>query len=189
MNYWIGQAFGIFATIAGVSVPVFKKKWQMLVMSLANNIFGALNLVFLNAIGSGIFLFAVAAVQAVVNLMHALHNTTGKTLEKIIFVILYLGLGFYGLFTGPNYVPGINAQNLIELLPIIAAVMNMCFVFSPGEKQARVFFILCNGMWMFYYIIIGSSAVLCSVISVATGLFALYKNRERKESKDARTSN
>ena len=181
MNYWIGQAFGIAATVAGVSVPVFKKKWQMLVMSLANNIFGALNLVFLDAIGSGIFLFGVAAVQAVVNIGHALRNTSGKTLEKVIFVILYLGLGFYGLFTGPNYVPGINAQNLIELLPIIAAVMNMCFVFSPGEKQARIFFILCNAMWMFYYIIIGSSAMLCSIISVGTGLFALYRNRDEKK--------
>ena len=157
MNYWIGQAFGIAATIAGVSVPVFKKKWQMLVLSLANNIFGALNLVFLDAIGSGIFLFAVAAVQALVNIGHSLRNTSGKTPEKIIFVILYLGLGFYGLFTGPNYVPGVNVQNLIELLPIIAAVMNMCFVFSPGEKQARIFFILCNAMWMFYYIIIAKS--------------------------------
>jgi len=181
MNYWIGQAFGIFATIAGVSVPVFKKKWQMLVMSLANNVFGALNLVFLNAIGSGIFLFAVAAVQAVVNIGHARRNTSSKAFEKILFVILYLGLGFYGLFTGPNYVPGVNAQNMIELLPIIAAVMNMCFVFSPGEKQARIFFVLCNGLWMCYYIIIGSSAVLGSVISVGTGLFALYQNREKKK--------
>lgn len=180
MNYWIGQAFGIVATIAGVSVPICKKKWQMLVMSIANNVFCALNLIFLDAIGSGIFLFAVATVQALVNLVHALRNTSGKALEKIVFVILYLGLGFYGLFTGPGYVPGINIRNMIELLPIIAAVMNMCFVFSPGEKQARIFFVLCNAMWMFYYIIIGSSTVLCSVISVATGLFALYKNREKK---------
>lgn len=181
MNYWIGQAFGIAATVAGVSIPVFKKKWQMLILSLANNIFGALNLVFLDAIGSGIFLFAVAAVQAIVNLGHALRNTGSKAFEKILFVVLYLGLGFYGLFTGPNYAPGINVQNLIELLPILAAVMNMCFVFSPGEKKARIFFILCNALWMVYYFIIGSSAVLCSVISVSTGLFALYKNREAKQ--------
>jgi len=180
MNYWIGQAFGIIATIAGVSIPVFKKKWQMLVLSIANNVFCALNLIFLDAIGSGIFLFAVATVQALVNLAHTLRNTGGKAFEKVIFAALYLGLGFYGLFTGPGYVPGINARNLLELLPIIAAMMNMCFVFSPGEKQARIFFILCNFLWMVYYIIIGSSTMLCSMISVATGLFALYKNRERK---------
>jgi len=152
------------------------------VLSIANNVFCALNLIFLDAIGSGIFLFAVATVQALVNLAHALRNTSGKILEKIIFVVLYLGLGFYGLFTGPGFVPGINIRNLIELLPIVAAVMNMCFVFSPGEKQARIFFVLCNALWMFYYIIIGSSTVLGSVISVGSGLFALYKNREEKNS-------
>ena len=62
MRYWIGQLFGIIATAAGISIPVFSKKWQMLVMSIANNVFCALNLIFLDRIGSGIFLFAVAKV-------------------------------------------------------------------------------------------------------------------------------
>ena len=180
MRYLIGQAFGILATAVGVAIPVFKKKWHMLVLSRGNNIFCALNLVFLDAIGSGIFLFAVATAQALINLLHSLRGTTGKAYEKIIFAALYLGLGFYGLFTGPNYVPGFNARNFLELLPIIAAMMNMCFVFSPGEKQARIFFVLCNFLWMLYYIIIGSSTVLGSAISVVTGVFALYKNREKK---------
>lgn len=180
MQYLIGQGFGILATIAGVILPIFNKKWQMLVMSIANNVFCALNLIFLDEIGSGIFLFAVATVQAVVNMVHALRNNDGKAFEKIIFAVLYLGLGFYGLFTGPSYVPGINARNLLELLPIAAAMMNMCFVSSRGEKQARIFFVLCNFLWMLYYIIIGSSTVLGAAFSVATGLFALYKNREKK---------
>lgn len=180
MRYWIGQAFGVIATIAGVLVPVFNKKWQMLIMSIANNVFCALNLIFLDRIGSGIFLFAVATVQALVNLVHDLKNTAGKSAEKIIFALLYLGLGFYGLITGPGYVPGINARNLLELLPIIAAMMNMLFVFSRSERMARVFFVACNGLWMLYYIIIGSSTMICSVISVITGLFALYKNRAKK---------
>ena len=179
MQYWIGQACGIIATIVGVSVPIFKKKWQMLVMSIANNIFCALNLIFLDRIGSGIFLFAVGAVQALVNLVHDLRKTQGALVEKLIFIALYLGLGFYGLVTGPGFVPAVNARNLLELLPIIAAVMNMCFVFSRTERTARIFFVACNGMWMIYYVIIGSSAMLCSLISVATGLITLYKNREK----------
>lgn len=180
MQYLIGQGFGILATVAGIILPIFSKKWQMLVMSIANNLFCALNLILLNEIGSGIFLFAVAIVQAVVNLVHALRNNGGKSYEKILFAVLYLGLGFYGLFTGPNYVPGINGRNLLELLPIAAAMMNMCFVSSRGEKQARIFFVLCNFLWMLYYIIIGSSTVLGAAFSVATGVFALYKNREKK---------
>ena len=178
MNYWIGQAFGIFATIAGVSVPVFKKKWQMLVMSLANNIFGALNLVFLNAIGSGIFLFAVAAVQAVVNLVHALHNTTGKTLEKIIFVILYLGLGFYGMSQTEGVAWALSWHNALELLPVVGALMLMLSVFARGEQQARVFLLL-NGMsWLVYTAVVGAAVFFSSVISVVSSAIALWKYRK-----------
>ena len=39
MNYWIGQGFGILATITDISIPQFKKKWQMLVANIAVNTF------------------------------------------------------------------------------------------------------------------------------------------------------
>lgn len=178
----IGQAFGILATIAGIALPVFKKKWQMLVMSICNNIFCGLNLIFLNEIGSGIFLFIVAAVQAIVNLIHALHDTESKLPEKIIFVALYLGLGFYGMFTSPNYIagPGFNIHNLQELLPIAGASMNMLFVFSRKEKTARLFFVLCNALWLIYNIMIGSSVLIGSAFSVITGLASLFGYEKKK---------
>lgn len=178
----IGQGFGILATIAGIALPVFKKKWQMLVMSIANNVFCGLNLVFLNEIGSGIFLFIVAAAQAIVNLIHALRDTDSRLFEKILFVVLYLGLGFYGMFTSPNYIagPGFNFRNLQELLPIVAAMMNMLFVFSKGEKTARIFFILCNALWLVYNSIIGSSVLIGSAFSVVTGLIALFGYGRKK---------
>jgi len=179
MKYWIGQLFGLIATAAGISVPVFDKKWQMLMMSIVNNACGALNLVFLDRIGSGIFLFAVAIVQISVNLVHELRNTTGKLAEKIIFLLLYLGLGFYGLVTGPGYEPGINSRNLLELLPIIAAMMNMLFVFSRREKTARIYYVICNFLWAVYHIIIGSTAALGTGFSVVSGMYALIKNRKK----------
>ena len=169
----IGQIFGICATIVGIALPVFKKKWQMLVMSICNNVFNALNLIFLKEIGSGIFLFVVACAQAVVNLIHALRDKDGKAFEKILFAVLYLGLGFYGLISREGYVPGFNWGNMLELLPIIAAVMNMLFVFSRGENKARVFFILCNALWLVYFIIIRSTSGFGAGFSVASGLVAL----------------
>ena len=75
MNYWIGQGFGIMSTVTDISLPLFKKKWQMLVANFAVNTFLLLNLVFLGQIGSGIFLFLVAMVQACVNLVHTLRET------------------------------------------------------------------------------------------------------------------
>ena len=95
MNYWIGQGFGILATIADISIPQFQKKWQMLVANIAVNTFSALNLVFLNEIGSGIFLFSVAIVQAVVNLIHTLREKAPAKWEYALFCCLFVGLGFY----------------------------------------------------------------------------------------------
>ena len=177
----IGQGFGILATIVGIALPVFKKKWQMLVMSICNNIFNALNLIFLSTIGSGIFLFVVACAQAIVNLVHALKDTEGKLFEKILFAVLYLGLGFYGLFTRAGYVPGFNWGNILELLPIIAAVMNMLFVFSKGETRARIFFVLCNALWLIYFIIIRSTSGLGAGFSVVSGLIALIGYARKKK--------
>lgn len=180
MRYWIGQGFGLVATAAGISIPLLNKKWKMLVMSIANNVFLALNLVFLDAIGSGIFLFIVGATQGVVNLIHSLRDTQGGKIEKAIFMILYLGLGFYGLFTAPGFVPAVNRQNLIELLPIAAAMMNMFFVSARKERTARTFFVVCNSLWSIYDVIIWSSAFFGAFISVVTGVIALIKNREKK---------
>lgn len=179
----IGQIFGICATIVGIALPVFKKKWQMLVMSICNNVFNALNLIFLKEIGSGIFLFVVACAQAVVNLIHALRDQDGKVFEKILFAVLYLGLGFYGLITREGYVPGFNWPNMLELLPIIAAVMNMLFVFSRGETKARIFFVLCNALWLVYFIIIRSTSGLGAGFSVVSGVIALFMNMKKGEKK------
>lgn len=181
MRYWIGQAFGILATVSGIVIPVFNKKWQMLIMSITTNVFCALNLIFLGEIGSGIFLFAAASVQALVNILHSLRGNTPKLWENIVFLVIYLAVGIYGLVNAPGYVPGINPRNLLELMPIAAVVLNMLFVCSAREKTARIFFISCNFIWSAYYIIIGSTSLLGSGFAVISGLIALYKNRKRGE--------
>lgn len=183
MNYWIGQGFGILSTITDILIPQFRKKWQMLVANIAVNLFLALNLVFLNQIGSGIFLFAVAILQAIVNLIHTLRNTQQKKAELLIFLCLYLGLGFYGLVTGPGYVPGINPRNLLELLPIIGAVLSMCFVSTREENKARFFLLGCTSVWSVYHAIIGSTSFFGSFFSAVSCLIALWRNRKKPTAK------
>lgn len=179
MNYWIGQALGAMVTLFGVTTPLFKKKWQMLMALNLNNICSLLSLVFLGEIGSGIFLFIVSIIHGLVNTVHSLRGSVSGKIENVVFMILYVGLGFYGLFTGPAYVPGINVRNMIELLPILGAALCMCFISAHKEKTARLFYVGSNGVWAIYYAIIGSSAGINSVVSVASGLLALYRNREK----------
>ena len=180
MNYWIGQGFGILATISDISIPQFKKKWQMLVANIAVNSFSALNLVFLNEIGSGIFLFSVAIVQAIVNLIHTLQEKKPAKWEYALFCCLFVGLGFYGLFTSPGFVFALNGKNLLELLPIIGAVFSMLFVSTRDERIARRYLMCCNIMWGTYHTIIGSTAVFGSIFSGISCLLAMIRERKAK---------
>lgn len=179
MNHWIGQGFGILSTITDVSLPLFKKKWQMLVANFLVNTFLLLNLVFLGQIGSGIFLFFVAMIQAVVNLIHTLREKPPKKWEYVVFFILYVGLGFYGLFTAPGFVPAINAKNLLELLPILGAVFSMLFVSTREENKARVFLLICSALWTIYHAIIFSTSFFGSCIGVITCIIAMIRDRKK----------
>jgi len=182
MKYIIGQVIGVVASVVSVLNPVFKKKWQMLVNNMATNLLMGLNLVFLGEIGSGIFLFCVAVVQSAINLLHTLRQQEVKRVEKMIFFALYVGLGLYGLFTSPDFIPGINWQNLKELLPIIGAVFSMCFVFAPKEQNARKFLLCCDSTWAIYYIIIGSTALLGSLSSMTVCTISILRyHRLRKK--------
>ena len=180
MNRTVGQIIGIASSVITVLNPVYKKKLMMLCNNIMTNLLLGLNLVFLGEFGSGIFLFAVAVVQAIINLIHTLKGQQVKTAEKIIFFILYVGLGFYGLVTAPGFVPAINVQNLVELLPIAGAVFSMSFVFARKEQVARRYLLCCDSLWAIYYIIIRSTALIGSCISITLCLISLYRYREKK---------
>ena len=119
MNYWIGQGFGILSTLTDISIPQFKKKWQMLIANILVNTFLLLNLVFLGQIGSGIFLFAVAIVQAIINLIHTLREKPPKKWpHKTVSYLLTL------LYTTTNnaetlhaFPPQVNYTTLHQLTP------------------------------------------------------------------------
>lgn len=180
MNRTIGQIIGLVSSVITVLNPVYKKKWQMLVNNIMTNLLLGLNLVFLGEFGSGVFLFAVAVVQAIINLIHTLRGQEVKAAERVIFFILYVGLGLYGLVTAPGFVLALNAQNLVELMPIAGAVFSMCFVFARKEQVARRYLLCCDSLWGIYYIIIRSTAVIGSIISITLCLISLYRYREKK---------
>ena len=181
MKYWIGQLIGLLATATDISIPEFKKKWQMLVANILVNTLLGLNLLFLEEIGSGIYLFMVAVVQAVVNLIHTLKEKKPQKWEYVLFFCLYVGLGFYGLATAPGFVFGINGKNLLELLPITGAVFSMLFVSTREENKARKFLMCCNVCWAVYHTIIGSTAVFGAIFSGISCLIAIVRERKKQK--------
>lgn len=175
LTYLIAQAFGIFATLCCFIMPFFKKKWQMLLVNVAGNLFFILNLLLLGLHETGnLFSNATAMIvnlvslaQILISYWHVRKDTPVTTAENIIFLLLYVGLGFIGF------------NRVLDFLPIIASVFNMLAVFQKDEQKTR-FLVLCNAsIFCAYYIIIGSTSLLAELMAAVTSLIALIKYRKK----------
>ena len=155
MIYYIAQGFGLFATLCCFIMPFFKKKWQMLLVNICANLFFIMNLLLLGANEGNLFANSTAMIVNLVSLLqvllsywHVLKEKPVTTVENIIFLILYVGMGFIGF------------NRALDLLPIISSVFNMLAVFQRDEQKTR-FLVLCNAsLFCAYYIIIGSTSLL-----------------------------
>lgn len=174
MIYYIAQGFGIFATLCCFIMPLFKKKWQMLLVTVAGNLFFILNLLLLGANEGNLFanstamiVNGVSLVQVLLSYWHVQKDKPVTTTENIIFLLLYIGLGFIGF------------QRALDFLPIIGSVFNMLAVFQKDEQKTR-FLVLCNAsIFCAYYIIIGSTSLLAELMAVITTVIALVKYRKK----------
>ena len=172
--YFVAQAFGIFATLSCFAMPLFKKKWQMLLVNVAGNLFFILNLLLLGAhsgdwLGNATAMIVnlVSLVQVLISYRHVQKGTPVTKTENLIFLALYVGMGFIGF------------NRALDFLPIIASVFNMLAVFQKDEQKTR-YLILCNAsIFCTYYIIIGSTSLLAELMAVITTVIALVKYRKK----------
>lgn len=180
MAYLIGQGCGLLTIVCSVVMSFLKKKWQILCANIAINFLVIVNMVLIGQFGSANFLCLVAIIQSVIAIPRSQKNTSASIGETILFTLLYLGFGFFGIFTAPGFVPEINYRNLLELLPICGALSLMISVFVRNEQTVR-FWLLCNAIfWMLYSGAVGSSVVVNDALAVISTAVALYKYRKKK---------
>ena len=91
-----------------------------------------------------------------------------KTGENIVFLLLYVGMGFVGF------------NRALDLLPIVASVFNMLAVFQKDEQKTRILILFNASIFCLYYIIIGSTSLLAELLAVITTVIALVKYRKSK---------
>ena len=109
---------------------------------------------------------------------HEKKQTAVLIWETILFFVLYAGFGFYGMISSDDFVWAITMHNLLQLLPIIGAVMLMFSVFAKGEQKTRVFLLLNSAAWLIYTAAIGSTIFFTSVASIVSTIAALWKYRK-----------
>lgn len=179
MAYKLGQMLGIAATLLCIAIPFWKKKWQMLVNTIVVNLFVALNFILIGRIGSAFVMCLIAVVQSIVALVHNLRDTLVRRWEQLLFLALYVGLGFYSIVSAPGFVPEISFTNLLELLPIAAAAVLVISVFIRDEQQTRKMNLLNALLWFVYDAIVGATAVFSQLISIAANVTAIVKYRKK----------
>ena len=165
VNY-IAQFFGILVTAGVIINQQLKKKKQMLILSVFVNIFSAINILLLDGFNSGVIVCLVAVLQLLVSIWHEFKGTQSGTVEKIIFLILYLGGGIIGI------------NNPIDLLSTFAALFYMLAVFQKKEQHIRMFLLVNLSTWTVYHTIIGSTAVFAQIAGIISSLIALYRYRK-----------
>ena len=129
--------------------------------------------------GASVFLCLVAVAQGCVALRHEIRKTTVSRMENRLFFLLYLGFGFLGMVTAQDFVWAIHLRNLLELLPIIGALMLMLSVFAKTEQKTRLFLLFNGASWLVYTIIVGSTAFFTALIAIISSSIALIKYRSK----------
>lgn len=171
VNY-IAQFFGILVTAGVIINQQLKKKKQMLILSVFVNIFSAINILLLDGFNSGVIVCLVAVLQLLVSIWHEFKETQSGTVEKIIFLILYLGGGIIGI------------KAPIDLLSTFAALFYMLAVFQKKEQHIRMFLLVNLSTWTVYHTIIGSTAVFAQIAGIISSLIALYRYRNQSKAKE-----
>jgi len=179
MHYILGQLLGILATVIVIAIPVFRKKWQMLLATLAGNLLMAVHFFLIGQIGSAIFLYFVAILQSIVSMVHTIRKTSIPSWEQILFCSLYVGLGLFGIVTAPGFVPELNGANLLELLPVFGSAMLTFSIFARSEQTTRIFLLINTSVWAVYMAIVGSTGFFAEVFTVVTTAGALWKYRKK----------
>ena len=178
--YLLGQICGLIGTLITVLMPQCKKKTHMSFCTAAVNGLNALNFTLIGELGSSVFLCLVAVIQSFVSVWHEKRKTEVSTLETILFFLLYVGFGFYGMMLSEGFQWAINGKFLLELLPITGAVFSMLFVSTRDESIARRYLMVCNIMWATYHTIIRSTSVFGAIFSGVSCMIAIIRDKKNK---------
>ena len=176
--YLLGQICGIIGTVITILQPQFRTKVQILTCCMLVNTMNALNFALIGQRGSSVFLCLIAIVQSMVSILHEKKGTSVSSFELVVFFFLYIIFGFFGMVSAENFVWEISRTNLLELLPIIGALMLMFSVFARGEQRTRLFLLLNGASWMVYTAMIGATAFFSCMASVISSVIALWKHRQ-----------
>ncbi len=165
--YIAGQIVGILVTVTVIIIQQLKRRKQILWASVFVNVLGALNVLLLDGFGSGVTVNFVAILQILVALWHEKKNTEETIIEKIIFFILYVGVGV------------MSYTSYLDILAILAAVFYMVAMLQKKEQRIRLCLLANMTSWTIYHGILGSTGIFAQLAGIVSAVIALYRYRKK----------
>lgn len=167
MEHMIGQVFGLLSTVCCLVMPQLKEKRNMLLANGLNNALVIVNITLVDGFGSAVLVCAVAILQVFAMLRHLQKETPVTGRENETFLLLYVICGLAGFRT------------LVDALPVAGAVFNMLATFQRDEQRTRWLLLINAATFAAYYVIIGSTALLSVLCTIASTVFGLIRYKKR----------
>ena len=184
MMIYIGQALGIIATACCAVLPLFRKKWMMLMFSLIANILFATNQIIgdrilLGTFSSAALLYIVTVVQTLLMMWHVHKDSKVTLVENIIFLAIYVICGIIGREKWQDIHPVFSV--ILSVLPILGSAFSMFSTFQRDEQRTRLLIFFNAICWASYFLIrwpIGgtlSTNVFAELLATTTSAIGLIK--------------
>lgn len=176
MNQLIADIIGLLVTAACLISPHFKRKWQILFMTVLANGLSGLQYLILNQPGAtGVCI--VAIIQSLLEIRHSLQGTSISKTEIVLYSVGYIVGGLLPYAIGNSW----NEFTWISSLPILGALLLMCSMAQKTEQKMRVFSLLNASVFTVYTAIIRSTQIFAQIISIVSVSTALFRYRSKKQ--------
>ena len=173
----IADIFGYIVTVLCPISPHFKKKWQMLSVTLLANLLSGANFLLLGQF-SAVGVTVVAITQAILNVTRSGgENRVTPKWELALFGVFYVVGGLIPFLVGGT----LSEFGFLDAMPIFGALLLCCYMAQRQEQRMRLFLLANATVFTVYDILVRSTQVFAQLITIVSVIVALLRYRKGKK--------
>lgn len=172
INYVVSQIVGFFAFIISLFAYHQKKKKKIFQTMTIANVLDIIHYIFLGAF-SGCVTKVIALIRNEIIVFKEKNKKFNNNIVLIAMFIIYLVSGI------------LTYKNIYSILPIIAAMIYLYFVWNGNELKVKKAAFYCYFLWLIYNICVLSIAgIISNIVSIVSSFIAVYNEKKVNKSKE-----
>jgi uncharacterized protein YuzB (UPF0349 family) len=167
LSFLISQIIGTISFVISLIAYHRKKKQKIFQTMMIANVLDILHYLFLGAY-SGCITKAIALVRNEIIIAKEKNKKIDNNIVLAILFIIYLLAGI------------ITYKNIYSILPILAAMIYLYFVWNGNELKVKKVAFYCYFLWLTYNIFVFSIAgIVSNVVSIISTFIAMKNQKKR----------